>query len=218
MNRAEEVIQLLLDLKALDISIAPPFTWSSGMKRPLYCDNRIVISYPEERKKIIDFFKEIIQEQQIEFDVIGGTASAAVPWASFLAYDLGVPMVYIKKQSKGYGKDKVVEGRIEKGSKILIVEDLISTGGSCMRAAEACKREYDASIAAVLAIFTYEMKESKKLFNEMDFNLHTLADFTTLIDVATKTNYISKNDKEEALKWAEDPHAWHTAYVAQELK
>ena len=127
---AKEIAQILLEKQAVKISTDPPFTWTSGMKSPIYCDNRLLISYPEERKKILEGFKNLIAENNLEFDVIGGTATAAIPWAAFLAFDLDKPMVYIRPKPKGHGAGRRVEGTMEKGSRVLIVEDLISTGGS----------------------------------------------------------------------------------------
>jgi len=217
MNTAKDIAGMLLEIKAVGVRLDPPYTWSSGMKRPIYCDNRLIISYPEHRQKVIDGFKELIKEHNLEFDVIGGTASAAIPWAAFLAYEIGKPMVYIKKKSKGYGMDKLVEGHMNEGDRILIVEDLISTGGSATRAAEACVNQCKDKITGVIAIFTYEMQEAKQTFSSVQFPLYTLTNFHELIDVATEQKYLSYEDKRESLRWSENPKAWHDEYISKHL-
>ncbi len=212
MDQAKEIANLLLDLKAVGVRTNPPYTWSSGQKRPMYCDNRLVISYPKERKIIVDALIALIKEKNLEFDVIGGTASAAVPWASFIAYALDKPMVYIKKASKGYGTDKLIEGTMPQGARILIVEDLISTGGSSLRAAEACQKEFGAKVAAVVAIFTYEMKEALEAFTMSNIPLYAISNFHALIDVAEEKNYIRPEELKEIQQWSEDPTDWDKKY------
>lgn len=208
MNQAQQIAKILLDVSAVKVKVSPPFTWSSGLAAPIYCDNRLLISYPNERRVIIDAFKKIIEENNIEFDVIGGTASAAIPWGAFLAYELEKPMVYIRKSPKGYGTDKYIEGYMKENDRILIVEDLISTGGSSLRAAEACQNEYNADVVAVLAIFSYEMRASANAFKDVSFPLYTLSGFSTLIDVATQHSLLREYEKVDALAWSNDPEAW----------
>ena len=214
MNTAKDIASLLLDLKAVGVRTNPPYTWSSGLKRPMYCDNRLVISYPVERKIIVDALINLIKEKNLEFDVVGGTASAAVPWASFIAYALDKPMVYIKKASKGYGTDKLIEGTMAQGARVLIIEDLISTGGSSLRAAEACKQEFKATTVAVVAIFTYEMPEAVAAFAASAIPLYTLSNFRALIEVAQEKNYLQAQEVQEILHWSEDPTEWDQKYNA----
>ena len=123
------------------MSIDPPFTWVSGIKSPVYCDNRRMIAFVEERKLVVEAFKKLIEEKGLKPDVIGGTATAAIPWAAFLAYDLGLPMIYIRPEKKEHGAGKQIEGHLDPGQNVLIVEDLISTGGSSVKAAEAVRNE-----------------------------------------------------------------------------
>ena len=208
MTTAEETAKILLSIKAVTVSTNPPYTWASGMKAPIYCDNRLLISYPEERRKIINGFKKLIADNNLQFDVIGGTAMAAVPWASFLAYELNKPMVYIRPEPKGHGKGKQVEGFMKPGSRVLIVEDLISSGGSSLKSAAACQREYNAVITNIIAIFNYQMNQSKQAFHATHISLHTLSNFSTLIDVATQENYLTPTEKKQALSWSEDPENW----------
>ncbi len=208
MTSQEEIAKILLNNKAVTLSANPPYTWASGIKAPIYCDNRLLISFPEERKKIINGFKELISKHKLEFDVIGGTAMAAVPWAAFLAYEIGKPMVYIRPEPKDHGKGKQVEGFMQKGARILIVEDLISTGGSSLKSATACQREYDAQIIGVIAIFSYEMEKAKLTFTGTSLTFYTLSNFSSLIDVATQLDYLKPEDKENVLKWNADPENW----------
>lgn len=208
MNISKQTVTDLLQIGAVKLRIEPPFAWNTGLHTPIYCDNRLIISFPEERKRIVEAFKHIITEQELEFDVLGGTATAAVPWASFLAHELNMPMVYIKHKSKGYGTNKTVEGTAEKGSRILIVEDLISTGGSAIRAVESCTQELDAQVIAVLAIFTYEFEKAKKSFADANVPLHTLSNFTTLVNVSADKGMLKPEEKEMVLNWNKDPNTW----------
>ncbi len=208
MTIAQEIAHILLNVKAVTLSTNPPYTWSSGIKAPIYCDNRMLISFPAERKKVVEGFKKLVAENHLEFDVIGGTALAAVPWAAFLAYELNKPMVYIRPEPKAHGKGKQVEGVMESGAHVLIVEDLISTGGSSLKSAAACSKEYNARITDVLAIFNYEMTAAKTAFAEKNINLHTLSNFSTLVAVAEQEKYLTLEEKNQALSWSADPEHW----------
>ena|SRR3989344_4414680 len=211
MNREENIAKNLLAIKAVKVSVNPPFTWNTGLLAPIYCDNRLTISYPKERRLIIEEFKNVIKKNNFEFDVIAGTATAAIPWASFLALELDKPMVYVRAQPKDYGAQKQVEGTMPQGSRVLIVEDLISTGRSSLSSAAACLREYDAKVIAVLAIFNYEMEKAKKAFADANVNFFALSNFSTLITLASQENYLNDEEKENALSWSKDPDAWHEA-------
>lgn len=208
MTTPEDIAQLLLKIKAVTVSVNPPYTWSSGLTAPIYCDNRLVISYPKERQQIIDGFKQLIKEHNLEFDVIGGTAMAAIPWAAFLAYELNVPMVYIRPKPKEHGKGKQVEGAMKPGSRVLIVEDIISTGGSSLNSAAACQREFEASIVAVIAIFNYQMIQAKQAFEAAHIPLYTLSNLSTLLYVAVEEKYLKPEESEQALAWSADPDHW----------
>lgn len=203
-----EIAEILLNKKAVQISTNPPFTWTSGLRSPLYCDNRLLISFPEEREKIINAFIEIITENKIEFDVIGGTATAAIPWASFLAMKLRKPLVYIRPKPKEYGAGKQVEGTMERGSRVLIVEDLISTGGSSLRSAEACYKEYNATCVGVLAIFSYELEKAKQEFTSKKIPLFTLSNIASLLLVAEEKKYITPEQKNDIVQWKQNPETW----------
>ncbi len=204
MDVAQKIAQLLLDKEAVRISTDPPFTWTSGIVGPIYCDNRLLISYPDARKAIVEGFKSLIAEKDLEFDVLGGTATAAIPWAAFLAQELDMPMVYIRPKPKGHGAGKQVEGRMEKGARVLIVEDLFSTGGSSIRSAQACEREYEAKVVAAVSIFTYQMKKAENGFKEANLNHYSLSNFSTLVE------QLDLLDEEKALikTFSDDPSGW----------
>ncbi len=204
----KEIAGNLLAREAVKVKIDPPFTWVSGIKSPVYCDNRKMISFVEERKDVIEAFKKIIEEKGLEFDVIGGTATAAIPWAAFLAYDLGVPMVYIRPEKKEHGAGKQIEGHLEAGKKVLIVEDLISTGGSSVKAANAVREEGQCEVTDILAIVTWEIPKAITRFEEANLNLITLTDYTNIIGLAAEKGYIPADQLDVVLKFKEDPAAW----------
>ena len=209
MNK-EKIAKILLEIKAVDLKPAEPFRYASGILSPIYCDNRLLMSYPKERKKVIDFFCKIIKHNNLEFDVICGIATAGITWAAGVAEEFGKPMIYVRGTSKEHGKENQIEGKLEKGQKILVIEDLISTGGSSLRAIESV-REAGAEVNDCVAIFTYEMEKATKGFEDSKCNLITLSDFTTLIDIAAKEDYIKEDDKIKVLEWNKDPSGWGKA-------
>jgi len=199
----KQIAQILLNLNAVQIKTNPPFTWTSGIKSPIYCDNRLIISDVEGRHKIIAGFIKLIEN--LDFDVLGGTATAGIPWAAFLAEELDLPMIYIRSDTKQHGKHNQIEGNLKKGQRVLIVEDLISTGKSSITAAKAV-REASGEVKDVIAIFTYELLEGIKAFAQADLRFHTLTDFPTLIGI---TN-IDGETKKNILKFTNDPTSWAT--------
>lgn len=217
MTQAESIAKILLDAKAVKVSVNPPFTWNTGLLAPIYCDNRLLISYPKERSLVIEGFKQLIEKNNLEFDVLAGTATAGIPWASFLAQELDKPMVYVRAQPKDYGKAKQVEGFMQKSSRVLIVEDLISTGRSSLTSAKACQREYGASVVVVIAIFDYQMELAKQSFADANINLLALSNFSVLVKVAAERNYLTEEEKNNALSWGSNPEAWHKAHGGKEI-
>ena len=198
------IAKILLEKQAVKISANPPFTWTSGMKSPIYCDNRLLISYPDARKKILEGYENLITENNLTFDVIGGTATAAIPWAAFLAQKLDKPMVYIRPKPKGHGAGKQVEGTMEKKSRVLIIEDLFSTGGSAVRSAEACQREFDAEIAGALAIFSYGFSKTEENFDNAQIPFFSMSDFETLVEELD----ISDDEKKMITSFSKNPPEW----------
>lgn len=211
MSSAQQIAKNLLDKEAVKVSIDPPFTWASGIKSPVYCDNRKMIAFPAERRQVVEAFKSLIQEKGLKFDVIGGTATAAIPWAAFLAYELDVPMIYIRPEKKEHGAGKQIEGYLEPGQRVLIVEDLISTGGSSVAAAEAVTGEGACEVADILAIVTWELPKAQERFNEAGLNLYTLTDYSNIIGLAAEEGYIPSEQLDVVLKFKEDPARWGLA-------
>ena len=217
MDQAQTIAKILLDIKAVRVKVNPPFTWNTGLLTPIYTDNRLLISYPKERAVVIEEFKNLILKNKLQFDVIAGTATAGIPWAAFLALELNKPLVYVRAQPKDYGKAKQVEGAMENKARVLIVEDLISTGRSSLTSAAACQREYEAEIVGVVAIFDYQMQLAKQSFDAAGIKLFELSNFSTLVEVATKEEYLTEEEKESALSWGTNPEAWHAAHGGKEI-
>lgn len=205
---ASSVAKDLLDIKAVFLSPNEPFTWASGIKSPIYCDNRITMSYPAVRKKIAENLAKKIKEVFPEVEVIAGTATAGIPHAAWIAEILNLPMVYIRSKPKDHGKGNQIEGRIEVGQKMVVIEDLISTGGSVLEAAEAAERE-GADVLGVAAIFTYELPKGKENFASKNMELVTLTNYSTLIEAALEANYIKAEDLTLLKDWKKDPENWN---------
>lgn len=210
MNTSEEVAKALLDIKAVTLSPASPYTWASGIKSPIYCDNRITISVPSVRKKIAHSLANLIKEKYPDVEVIAGTATAGIPHAAFVAQILDLPMIYIRSKAKEHGKTNQIEGRLEKGQKVVLIEDLISTGNSVIEAAKAAEKA-GANVLGCVAIFTYEMSLGDKNFAASGFELHCLSNYSTLLEVAQKEEYISKPEFELLINWSKDPENWQSS-------
>lgn len=203
---AVKVAKCLLQINAVKLSPQNPFTWASGLRSPIYCDNRLVLSYPAARKFIIDCFR-IKALALPEVNYLAGVATAGIPHATLLAERLNLPMVYVRAKAKGHGRQNRIEGRLEEGAKVLVIEDLISTGGSSISAIEAL-REAGAEVVATMAIFTYGFEGAAEAFQEADCKLDTLSNYKALIEEAEKADYIDQADLESLHLWREDPQAW----------
>lgn len=204
---AKNVAKDLLQIEAIFLSPNEPFTWASGLKSPIYCDNRITMSYPVVRTEIAKGLAEKIKETYPDVQVIAGTATAGIPHAAWVADLLNLPMVYIRSKAKDHGKGNQIEGRIFKGQKMVIIEDLISTGGSVLEAADAAERE-GADVLGVAAIFTYELPKGKAKFAETNRELVTLTNYSTLLEAALESNYIEESDVTLLQNWKKDPENW----------
>jgi orotate phosphoribosyltransferase len=201
----QEIAKILLEIKAVKLSLDPPFTWASGIKSPIYCDNRKLMGYPEKRNIVRDAFIEKVKDYNPE--IIAGTATAGIPHAAWIAEKMNLPMIYIRSSNKGHGLQNKIEGVLEKGKKVLVIEDLISTGGSSIDAANAVS-EAGGDVLGVLAIFTYQLAKATERFSEANIKFDTLTNFTTLIDIAIEENYLSEGDKESVLNWYKNPAEW----------
>ncbi|MGG6309959.1 orotate phosphoribosyltransferase [Paenibacillus macerans] len=194
----------LLEIGAVALRPHQPFTWTSGIKSPIYCDNRLTMSYPAIRDQIAESFASLIREAYPDAEVIAGTATAGIPHAAFAAQKLGLPMAYIRDKAKGHGKENQIEGLIKPGQKVVVIEDLISTGGSSLKAALAV-RDAGAEPLAVLAIFSYQLDKAVQAFAEADVPLQTLSNYTALIDVAIERGEIKPEDLALLQSWRQDP-------------
>jgi orotate phosphoribosyltransferase len=207
METKEKVAEILLKLKAVKVQPKEPFKFTSGMLSPIYIDNRFVISFPKERMQIVQYLIETIDKNKLRFDAIAGVATAGIHWAAWLAMHYEKPMVYVRDKAKGHGRQNQIEGYLEPGKKVLVVEDHISTGGSSMAAVLAV-REAGADVDDCIAITTYEFPSAAELFAKEKCRLLTLTDFTTIINTAAKLGYIQESDKTVVLEWNKDAPAW----------
>ena len=211
MNEAQKIAKILLDIKAVNLRTNPPFTWNTGLMAPTYCDNRQILSYPRAREKVIKGFLKLIKAHKLKFDVIAGTATAGIPWAAFIAQKLKKPLVYVRAQPKDYALARQVEGTMPALSRVLVIEDLISTGRSSMATITACQKEYQAKIVAVVAIFSYEMDKATAVFQQSGVPLFTQCGLSTLINYAVATKYINEKQKTIISSWSADPENWVTS-------
>jgi len=204
---SQEIAKDLLDIKAVFLSPKEPFTWASGIKSPIYTDNRITMSYPAVRRQIAQGYAQVIKENFPEVEVIAGCATAGIPHAAWVAEILDLPMVYIRSKAKDHGKGNQIEGRIEEGQKMVLIEDLISTGGSVLDAAAAAERE-GADVIGVAAIFTYELPKGIENFEKAGKKLVTLSNYSTLIEIARETGYVNDEELELLKKFKKDQNNW----------
>lgn len=207
MTLEKTIAKDLLTIEAVSLSPNAPFTWASGIKSPIYCDNRITMSYPKVRREIAQGLADLIKTNYPDAEVIAGTATAGIPHAAWVADLLDLPMVYIRGKAKEHGKGNQIEGRINPNQKMVIIEDLISTGGSVIEAAVAAKNE-GADVIGTAAIFTYELPKGLANFKENELSFHTLTNYSTLIDVALEMGSIKAEDITLLKEWKKDPASW----------
>lgn len=201
------IAQKLLQINAIKLSPQNPFTWASGIKSPIYCDNRITLSYPAIRKEIKECFGELSKSFE-EFDHISGVATAGIAHGALLADHLNMPFSYVRSSAKKHGRQNKIEGEIAPGSKILVIEDLISTGGSSILAVDDL-RENGYDVVGVMAIFTYELKKATDNFNEAKCEFATLSNYTTLLSEALNAEYITTEEVSILSDWSKDPKGWY---------
>lgn len=204
---SENIAKALLEIKAVTLSPTEPYTWASGLKSPIYCDNRITMSYPKIRRMISEGFVEVIKAQYPEVDYIVGTATAGIPQACFVAELMELPMAYVRPEPKAHGRSQQIEGFIPKGSKVVVIEDLISTGGSSIKAVQALENE-GMEVLSVMAIFTYELEKANTNFSTNNIQLDTLSNYSSLIKVALDTDQINAEEMELLQSWRENPEAF----------
>ena len=204
---AEQTSSFLLQVKAVKLNNENPFTWASGRKSPIYCDNRVTLSYPEIRTFIRQRFVDIINEYYGDVDVIAGVATGGIAQGALVAQELGKPFVYVRSEAKKHGLTNQIEGEIHSGQTVVVVEDLVSTGKSSLIAVHAL-RDKGCIVKGMVAIFTYGLEVAAKNFAEANVELHTLTNYDTLVRVACEQDYVRDHDLESLKTWRENPELW----------
>ena len=208
MESIEKIIaKQLLDIKAVKLNVEHPFTWASGWKSPIYCDNRKVLSYPAARKVVYEAFVKIIENRFKDVDVIAGVATGAIAYGMMVAEVLGKPFVYVRPKPKDHGTGAQVEGDLAQGARVVVVEDLISTGGSSLAAVDALQKS-GAIVLGMVAIFSYNFIKSRRAFENANVELHTLSHYEALLEQAVEENYIKAEDMNVLKEWRINPETW----------
>lgn len=206
MDIATEVARKLLQIKAIKLSPQKPFTWASGILSPIYCDNRLVLSHPDARDLVMKGFVEESKKYP-GIDAIVGVATAGIPHGALLADRLDLPFAYVRAKAKAHGRQNKIEGQLEKGAKVLVVEDLISTGGSSLQAVAALV-DYGVEVEAVVSIFTYEFQKASDAFAKANCKFSSLSSYSTLLDEAQKQGYIKTEELALLKQWRSAPAEW----------
>lgn len=207
-NSSAQLSKYLLQIKAIQLNVQNPFTWASGWKSPVYCDNRIILSYPEVRDFVKEQLVEIIKKDfPADINCIAGVATAGIAHAAFIADVLGLPMVYVRSKAKGHGMKNTIEGRLPENAKVVVVEDVVSTGMSSLKAVDDL-REAGAEIAGMVAIYTYNFQLAQDRFQEQNVKLKTITNYTDLISVAVEAGYVQPEQTQTLAEWKQDPANW----------
>lgn len=208
MDSIEKIVaKQLLDVKAVKLNVENPFTWASGWKSPIYCDNRKILSYPAARKVVYEAFVDVIKKRFADVDVIAGVATGAIAYGMLVAEALGKPFVYVRPKPKDHGTGAQIEGELPKGVKVVVVEDLISTGGSSLSAVD-CLLKSGAIVLGMVAIFTYNFIKSRRAFEYANVELYTLSHYEALLEEAVEEKYIKPEDLEVLKQWRINPETW----------
>jgi len=206
-DTAKKTAELLLQIKAIKLNPSDPFTWASGWKSPIYCDNRVTLSFPSVRVFLKEEIAKIVEQEYGKPDVIAGVATGAIAIGVLVAQELGVPFVYVRPEPKKHGRKNQIEGHLESGQNVVVIEDLISTGKSSLNAVEALKEE-GAVVKGMVAIFSYEFDIASENFENKNVNLTTLSNYTHLLEQAMDSKYISDKELATLQKWRQDPGNW----------
>lgn len=204
MTKAKEIASSLLAIGAVHLRPDQPFTWTSGIKSPIYCDNRITMSYPSVRRQIAQAFTELIRETYPEAQVVAGTATAGIPHAAWVAELLDLPMIYVRDKAKGHGRQNQIEGSLTAGQKVVVIEDLISTGGSSLKAAQAVQAE-GGEVLGVAAIFSYQFPDAEALFADAGIPCTTISHYTALLEAAREQGTITAEQETLLGEWRKAP-------------
>jgi orotate phosphoribosyltransferase len=211
MPHTKRIAELLLNIEAVKLSVDPPFTWTSGIKSPIYCDNRMLYSFPEARKFVVEALASRVESLHIPPDVIAGTATAAIGWAALVADELDLPFIYVRSKPKEHGTQKRIEGFLKPDQHVVLIEDLISTAGSSISSVEALRTEGKAVVTDIVAIFSYELPAALEKAGEANVQLHPLSTFTALINLACDNGEITPDQFALMKRFAKDPEAWGRA-------
>lgn len=206
-DKALKVAEFLLQIKAIKLNPNDPFTWASGIKSPIYCDNRVTLSYPQIRTFIRQGYAESVLDYFGKPDVIAGVATGGIAQGALVAQELGLPFIYIRSEAKAHGMGNQIEGYYEEGQKVVVIEDLISTGGSSLKAIEAL-REAKLDVKGLIAIFTYGFDIAHENFAAAECPYITLTDYETMLKKALSTNLISEDDLNSLQEWKKNPKQW----------
>ncbi len=206
-NTLKKIAEELLDIEAVKLSPNDPFIWASGIKSPIYCDNRLTISYPHVRKMIATGMAKLILSNYPDAEVIAGTATAGIPHAAWVADELELPMIYVRSKPKDHGKGKQTEGVLKAGQKVVLIDDLLSTGGSVLKAATALQHE-QANVIGVVGIFNYQLADLDKNFADSKLTYHTLTNYSELLEAAQEKNIFTQKDVDSMLDWKKSPKSW----------
>jgi len=209
-NQKETALKIassLLKIEAIKLNVENPFTWASGWKSPIYCDNRLSLSFPEVRTYIKNALAEKVKSQFPEAEAIAGVATAGIPQGALLAEELGLPFIYVRSKPKGHGMTNLIEGKAVPGQKVVVVEDLVSTGGSSIKAAKDLQAA-GIEVMGMLAIFTYGFPVADENFDAANIELHTLSNYSVMLEQALASGYISEDDLSTLREWRESPSTW----------
>ena len=205
---AAQTAKYLLDVEAVQLRPANPFTWASGWKSPIYCDNRLTLSFPEVRTFIAKSLAKIIKEHFPNVEAIAGVATAGIPQGALVAAELNLPMLYVRSKAKGHGMTNLIEGKVVPQQKVVVIEDLVSTGGSSLKAVEDLQ-ENQITVLGMAAIFNYGFKKAAENFTKANVDLICLSDYTHLIKLAVKNNYVENDAVETLTEWRNNPSVWN---------
>ncbi|UFJ41969.1 orotate phosphoribosyltransferase [Brevibacillus humidisoli] len=207
ISLAKQIAAELLRIGAVHLRPDQPFVWTSGLKSPIYCDNRITMSHPDVRRQITDGFVRVIRSRYPQADLVAGTATAGIPHAAWVADRMELPMIYVRDKAKGHGRQNQIEGELTPGKKVVVIEDLISTGGSSLKAAQAVQAE-GGVVLGVVAIFSYQFPKAEALFRDAGIEMTTLSGYTALLEAAKEQQVITAEQERLLAAWRETPETF----------
>ena len=206
-NTSRQIASHLLDIEAIKLNIEAPFTWASGWNSPIYCDNRLALSYPDIRTYIKNALSNLVKDAYGQAQVIAGVATAGIPQGALVAEELDLPFIYVRAKAKGHGLTNQIEGKVMPGSKVVVIEDLVSTGGSSLKAVESI-RSAGMEVLGMVSIFTYGFELAADNFKNAGVDFKSLSDYSVMLDVALERNYIKPDQLNSLHSWRENPGDW----------